>query len=84
MEPTGEGSNPVLTNWILPINKKSQCQRAKARVKPRAKARAKAIISNVIFVKIKLFEPEGPTLFNLSGRKGGFFVHLAMLYITFY
>ena len=52
MEPTGEGSSPVPSNWILPINKKSQCQRdkprakarsrAKARAKPRAKARAKA------------------------------------------
>ena len=36
-----------------------------------------------IFVNIKLFEPEGPTLLNFPDRTGVFFVHLAMLYITF-
>jgi hypothetical protein len=36
-----------------------------------------------IFVNIKLFEFEGSTLLNLPDLTGGFFVHLAMLYITF-
>ena len=47
MEPTGEGSSPVPSNWILPITKNPNAKardksRAKARANVRAKSRAKA------------------------------------------
>ena len=81
MKPTDEGSSPLQLDFAykqkIPMPKLGLSLGLRLGISLGLELRLgpRPLFLKEIFVNIKLFEPEGPTLLNVPDRTGGFFVH---------